>query len=250
MKKIILFMGLLSVFPLKASADYVALISNDHSIEVIPSNPKPPVVDCAIPENLAKSLTRTELISKINNGDNLSNLNTSCITDFSDLFWLKSNNDDISNWDVGNGRNFSQMFRSTFQFDQDLSKWNMSNAENLEWMFSETFKFNQDISKWDVSNVTNFSSMFYNAMFFNQDISGWDVSSGVNFQGMFDFTAVFNQDISKWDVSNGINFGWMFRKSIMFNQDISKWNVDNATDWKWFKDNSGLSDSNSPSKFL
>lgn len=55
----------------------------------------------------------------------------------------------------------------------DISEWDVSNVTNMSEMFSYASSFKGDLSNWDVSNVTNMRFMFYKASSFNGDISGW-----------------------------------------------------------------------------
>lgn len=64
-------------------------------------------------------------------------IDTSLITDMSELFWLTT----IRN----------------IKIDQ----WNTRNVTNMQNMFYMCTKFDGNISKWDVSNVTNYYCMFY-----------------------------------------------------------------------------------------
>ena len=56
--------------------------------------------------------------------------------------------------------NMSELFRA-IEFNGDISKWNVSNVKNMSGMFAYS-KFDGDISKWDVSNVTNNEHIFDN----------------------------------------------------------------------------------------
>ena len=158
-------------------------------------------------------------------------INTSLITDMSDLFAgkffykyeLSKFKGNISKWDVSNVTDMSYMFAFS-QFNGDISKWNVSNVKNMKKMFYKS-KFNKDISNWNVSNVENMNSMFFDSKF-NHDISKWNVSNVKDMNWMFAFSQ-FNQDISKWNVSNVKNMEGMFFKG-KFNQDISNWNVENV----------------------
>ena len=79
-------------------------------------------------------VTKTILKSMIKNGDDVTKIDTSCMTDFSNLFMGNSTfNQNISGWDVSNGTNFREMFFHASSFNQDLSGWNVTKA--TEWTF-------------------------------------------------------------------------------------------------------------------
>ena len=42
-----------------------------------------------------------------------------------------------------------------------ISDWDVSNVTDMSELFLDLESFNQDIGKWDVSNVTNMDAMFY-----------------------------------------------------------------------------------------
>jgi surface protein len=153
-------------------------------------------------------ITRETLKMKIENNDDVTQVNTSCITDMSNLFFQE------------------------FRFNQDISAWDVSNVTNMRGMFFWASDFNQNIDGWDVSNVTDMSYMFGNyegENKFNQNISSWDVSNVTNMRKMFSHTygrGHFNQDISAWNVSNVTDMSEMFRGATAYtNQDLSAWNV-------------------------
>ncbi|MHC1692460.1 MAG: BspA family leucine-rich repeat surface protein [Sphaerochaetaceae bacterium] len=183
---------------------------------------------------LPRPITKSELISMISNGDDLTSVNTSEITDMSELFKNKMNfNQDISDWDVSHVTNMSHMFDNASSFNQDISDWEVINVTDMSGMFCSASAFNQDISNWDVSHVTNMSYMFDYASTFNQDISDWDVSSVTDMSCMFLYAFVFNQDISGWIVDSVTNMSYMFSLTSAFNQDISGWKVDKVTDMSY-----------------
>ena len=64
-------------------------------------------------------------------------IDTSKITDMSDLFAYAKFNGDISNWNVSNVESMENMFRFS-KFQGDISKWNVSNVKNMSAMFESS----------------------------------------------------------------------------------------------------------------
>jgi len=175
-------------------------------------------------------ITLDELKQMIFRNQDISQVNTSQITDMSYLFSGRDNfNDDISNWDVSNVTNMEGMFSSASGFNVPIGKWDVSNVTNMNGMFRNTESFNQPIGNWNVSNVTNMADMFNDADKFNQPIDNWNVSNVTNMTGMFSQAEKFNQPIGNWNVSNVTNMTGMFSQAEKFNQPIGNWNVSNVT---------------------
>lgn len=87
-------------------------------------------------KNELKQLIEQQLKEQGPDAD-LNFIDTSLITDMSELFWLTT----IRN----------------IKIDQ----WNTRNVTNMQTMFYMCHNFDCNISKWDVSNVTNYYCMFY-----------------------------------------------------------------------------------------
>lgn len=198
------------------------------------------------------TVTRTQLGEMIVNGDDITFVDTSAITDMSVLCaeqYMMVNpdpnlaiNGSMKYWDVSNVTTMDNMFMYIGTFaglDRfDFHFWDVSNVTNMRSLFSCNDNINPSISLWDVGNVTDMRQMFSSNRAFNCDISQWDVSNVTNMNHMFFSATSFNQDISQWVVSNVTDMGHMFNGNnniytgnidSVFNQDISRWDVRKVT---------------------
>ena len=165
--------------------------------------------------------TKKELIKNIvevfNSGKtNLNCIDTSKITDMSNLFdssnYNKSlDNIDISKWNVSNVKYMQFMFDGYENFNCDLSNWDVSKVENMKGMFSWCIKFNCDLSKWNVNNVTNMDFMFDNCKNFDCNLSNWDVHNVISMKYMFANCVNFKAEgIEKWNINKVRYMDFMF----------------------------------------
>ena len=165
--------------------------------------------------------TKQELIKNIEECLNFNNYNLNCIdtskiTDMSNLFdygnYNKSlNNIDISKWDVSNVKYMQFMFDGYENFNCDLSKWDVSKVKNMKGIFSWCVKFNCDLSKWDVSNVTDMSFMFDSCKNFNCNLSKWNVSNVEDMSCMFNGCEKFEAEgLNTWNVNKVTDKEMMF----------------------------------------
>ena len=95
----------------------------------------------------------------VKNGDDITHICTSKVTDMSNLFYKSKLKRDISKWDVSNVTNMEGLFNES-QFSGNISKWDVSNVTNMNRMFRYS-KFKGDISNWNVSNVTDMSYSYW-----------------------------------------------------------------------------------------
>ena len=128
-----------------------------------------------------------EEINRQGSSGDFQTIDTSSITDMSDLFnpihnsWGAEFNGDISSWDVGNVESMERMFSDASQFNQNIGGWDVGNVENMQAMFFGASQFNQNIGGWNVGKVTDMSSMFGLAAAFDQNLENWAVSpSSIN----------------------------------------------------------------------
>ncbi|MEI0551287.1 BspA family leucine-rich repeat surface protein [Brachyspira intermedia] len=191
-----------------------------------------------------KPTTKEELKRLVftNNGIKLGDIDTSLITDMSDLFNKSERKDfdGIEEWDTSNVENMAYMFAymnynvlgqySMTEFNSNLNNWNVSKVKNMIYMFACCTYFNQPLNKWDVSNVENMSGMFFGAKKFNQPLNNWNVSKVKDMSDMFHNCEAFNKPLDKWDVSNVKDMSNMFNVALKFNQNINNWNVSNVED--------------------
>ena len=133
-----------------------------------------------VPQPRSKAELQKEIMTRLDKGVfDLNGIDISKITDMSFLFQPLRKYDlskiDISEWNTSNVTNMDSMFSLT-NFNQDISNWDTSNVTNMDSMFYCCKFFNSDLSKWNVSKVENMNSMFYGCEKFNCDLSKWNVS--------------------------------------------------------------------------
>ena len=181
------------------------------------------------------AVDRATLLTMVQNGDDVSKVVTSLITDMTGIF------------NPGRIYQITQATYKNFQtFNQDISSWDTSNVTRMNSMFAGAESFNQDIGSWNTSNVTNMGGMFYSASSFNQDIGSWNTSNVTDMNHVFRWAESFNQYIGSWDTSKVTMMNSMFFYAESFNQDLSSWCVSNVTNYESFSTGSNLSNANMP----
>lgn len=109
-----------------------------------------------------------ELQDLIDDGEDLSELVTTFVDDFSYMFeGTQIMNGSVQSWDVSNAYSLCGMFSNCHMFNDDITHWNTKHVKYMQNMFDESYCFNQNISGWNTSNVINMSCMFKDAYSFN-----------------------------------------------------------------------------------
>ena len=170
------------------------------------------------------------LLEFIKNGDDVTKLATTKVTNMNLLFYEATNfNQAIENWDVSNVTSMYSMFWSASVFNQPIGIWDVSNVTIMNNMFTQATAFNQDIGNWNVSNVISMRGLFSNASNFNQALEYWDVSNVDNMNWMFYRAISFNQPLEVWDLRLVNEMYGMFNDAYVYNQDLSSWDIENVT---------------------
>ena len=130
---------------------------------------------------------KNELIKLIAEKIKLDKIDTSLITDMSNLFKgskLKKF-DGIETWDVSNVVNMESMFEGASDFNHNIESWDVSKVENMSYMFKKCKKFNSPLNDWNVSSVVNMEGMLSNCESFNQNLESWKLGENVSMKYAF-----------------------------------------------------------------
>lgn len=161
---------------------------------------------------------------------NVSNWDTSKVTDMEGMFLLASANPDVSKWNTSNVTNMKGMFDRAGNADPDVSNWDTSKVTDMEDMFSGVVNGNPDVSNWDTSSVTDMQSMFFRTEKANPDVSKWNISNVTNMYEMFQEAKAANPEVSNWDTSKVENMSRMFYFASNATPNVKNWNTPNVTD--------------------
>ena len=111
-----------------------------------------------------KEELRHEIRIRLNRGQtNLNDIDTSKITDMSNLFNKLDRNIDVSLWDVSNVTDMRCMFYECSYFNCDLSHWDVSKVKEMAGMFCGCTNFNCDLSGWNTKSLIFSSEIFFNS---------------------------------------------------------------------------------------
>jgi len=167
---------------------------------------------------------------------NLSNFNTTNVTDMSYMFRMCKSlrNLDLSNFNTTYVHNMSYMFGFCKSLTSlDLSNFNTTNVINMSNMFEYCDSLrNLDLSNFNTTNVHNMSGMFeYCESLTNINLSNFNTTNVYNMSSMFKYCkSLRNLDLSNFNTKYVINMNNMFEycKSLR-NLNLLNFNTTNAT---------------------
>ena len=167
----------------------------------------------------------------------LSNFNTSNITDMGDMFSGCTGLTSLylSNFDTSSVTDMSYMFSNCKALTSlGLSSFDTSNVTSMMSMFFNCSSLtNLDLSNFNTSKVTSMYSMFSNcSSLTNLDVSSFDTSNVTSMYSMFSLCRRLNGlDISNFNTSNVTNMSYMFNNCYGFsNLDLRNFDTSNVTD--------------------
>jgi surface protein len=173
-----------------------------------------------------------------NNGKtDLSEIDTSKVTDMSELFYdlygYSFSTIDISGWNTSNVNNMNSMFDgcSTLKKIIGLENLNVENVKDMDFMFSGCKELSEiNISKWNTKNL-NFSRLMFNKCYKLKNIIGIE-----NFKtdNIYKANSMFNSckklktlDLSKWIMKKCTCINGMFKGCISLEK------IDGINDWEF-----------------
>ena len=146
----------------------------------------------------------------------LSNFDTSKVTDMSDMFYNMSSLTtlDLSNFDTSKVMNMHDMFFDMRNLTTlDLSNFDTSKVTNMQAMFRNMSSLTTlNLSSFDTSKVTDMHDMFNHVSSITSlDLSNFDTSKVTDMSGMFyGMSSLTTLDLSNFDTSKVITMSLMF----------------------------------------
>ena len=168
--------------------------------------------------------------------EGLSKLDTSKVTDMSDMFsscrGLTSL--DVSNFNTSKVTDMSWMFIGCSGLTSlDVSNFNTGKVTNMQGMFQVCRGLKSlDVSGFDTGNVTKMSNMFEGCSGLTTlDVSGFDTAKVTSMSHMFEgCSGLTTLDVSKFDTSKVTSMSWMFsRCSGLTSLDLSNFDTSKVT---------------------
>lgn len=176
-------------------------------------------------------VTRDILKYLIGENEELKNVNTSEVRDFSGLFFNKIVGE-VSNWNTSRVETMEKCFcEAIFEDDIDLSKWDVSKVKTMEEMFNNIrVEKLRGLEKWNTESLVNMSRMFFSSDVRELNVSNFNTANLKKARAAFfcfnniEDVEPVNLDLSKWDTSSLEEANCMF-SSCNVNIDVSGWDL-------------------------
>ena len=166
----------------------------------------------------------------------LSNFDTSKVTDMNEMFVYMSNLTtlNLSNFDTSKVTNMAYMFAGMFNLTTlNLSSFDTSRVTNMGGMFSGVSSLTTlNLSNFDTSKVTDMYTMFRNMSNLTAlDLSNFDTSQVTDMESMFaHMSSLTTLDLSNFDTSKVTDMGGMFSGvSSLTTLNLSSFNTSQVT---------------------
>ncbi len=173
----------------------------------------------------------------------LSNLDTSNVTDMRDMFWgcFNLTELDVSRFNTSNVTDMSGMFWGCRNLTElDVSSFDTSNVTSMGGdfcgMFGEDVRLTElNLNGFNTSNVTNMGEMFNGCRSLTElDLRSFDTSNVTNMGEMFSGCGSLTElDLRSFDTSNVTNMGEMFSGCGSLTElDLGGFNTSNVMDMR------------------
>ena len=167
----------------------------------------------------------------------LKNINTSKVTDMSEMFHgcFNLRYIDISNFDTSKVTNMSSMFYQLKIVNMDLTNFNTSKVKNMYHMFAHCEELTTlDLSSFDTSSVTNIQSMFYECRELSVIQGALDLYSVTYnsnmFYNTFALTGVTLKNIRiSLQIGSGTSYGHLWELAYLVNAIKELWDFSSGT---------------------
>ena len=169
--------------------------------------------------------------------ENLQYLNTSNVTDMSDMFkgCESLTSLDLSSFNTANVTDMSEMFKSCESLTSlNLSSFNTANVTDMSDMFASCESLiSLDLSSFNTANVTDMSKMFWLCYsLISLDLSSFNTANVTDMSYMFDgCISLISLNLSSFNTANVTDMSQMFTLCrSLISLDLSSFNTANVTD--------------------
>ncbi|WEV72432.1 BspA family leucine-rich repeat surface protein [Bifidobacterium sp. ESL0790] len=173
-----------------------------------------------------------ENMSQLRAIDGLDRVDTSYMTDMSDMFSHCSSlaSLDVSHFDTSGVTDMENVFAGCSSLASlDVSHFDTRNVTKMNWMFANCSSLaSLDVSRFDTHNVTTMEMMFKDdSGLTSLDMSDFDTSKVTRMNNMFqDCKGLASLDLAAFDTSNVTDMSYMFSNCFgLTSLDVSHFNI-------------------------